>query len=182
MSFCPTESQLWVLSQRELVTGRKLACDKDCRTDIRAYIEATVDTDITNGQEARTHSCISLGPSGNIQGSLKCFDLETGKVIIRRRVVQLPFPNIMLKKATAWGEKSKAQITKDSIQFLNRMGEKFDWENDEVGTIQVVRTDPKKVNRDHVVSAEIPGIKIENDYDAVQSPAVEPSVENSLWT
>ena len=31
----------------------------------------------------------------------------------------------MLKKAVAWGEKGKAQITKDSIQFLNRMGEKL---------------------------------------------------------
>ena len=63
---------------------------------------------------------------------MKCFDLETGKVVTRRRAVQLPFPNIILKKANAWGEKSKAQITKDSIQFLNRMGEKFDLENDKV--------------------------------------------------
>ena len=96
---------MWGLSQRELVTGRKLACDKDCRTDIKAYIEATVDTDITNGQEARTHSCISLGPSGNIQGSLKCF--QTGKVVIRWRVVQLPFPNKMPKKANAWGKRAR---------------------------------------------------------------------------
>ena len=75
---------------------------------------------------------------------MKCFNLETVKVVIRRRVVQLPFLflNRMLKKANAWGKKSKAQITKDSIQFLNRMGEKFDWENDEVKTIQVVRSDP----------------------------------------
>ena len=114
------------LSPRELVTGRKLACDKDCRAVIGAYVEATVDADVTNGQEARTHSCISLGPSGNIQDSLKCFDLETVKVTIRRIVAQMPFPNKMLKKAVAWGKKSKAQITKDSIQFLKRLGEKFD--------------------------------------------------------
>ena len=103
-----------------------------------------MDANITNGQEARTHSCISLGPSGNIQSSLKCFDFETGKAVIRRRVVQLPFPNRIRKKANAWGKKTKAQITKDSIQFLNRMGEKFDWENDKVETIQVVRNDPEK--------------------------------------
>ena len=69
----------------------------------------------------------------------------------------------MLKKANAWGKNSKAQITKDSIQFLNRMGEKFDWENDEVKTIQVVRSEPEKVQRDHVVPSEIPGIEIEDD-------------------
>ena len=105
--FSPNTKLIGGLSPRELVTGRKLACDKDCRADIGAYIEATVDADITNGQEARTHSCISLGPSGNIQGSLKCFDLETGKVVIRRRVVQLPFPNRMLKKANAWGKRPR---------------------------------------------------------------------------
>ena len=45
------------------------------------------------------------------------------------------------------GEKSKAQITKDSIQLLKRMGEKIEWENDEVETIQVVRSDPEKVTK-----------------------------------
>ena len=85
--FLPTTKLIGGLSPRELATGRKLACDKDCRADIGAYIKATVDANITNGQEARTHSCIYLGPSGNIQGSLKCFDLDTGKVVIRRRVV-----------------------------------------------------------------------------------------------
>jgi len=155
------------------VTGRKLVCDEDCRADIGAYIKATVGADITNGQEARTHSCISLRPSGNIQGSLKCFDLETGKVVISRRVVQLPFPNIMLKKTNAWGKKSKGQIMKDLIQFLNRMGERFDWENDKVNTLQVVRSEPEKVQRDHVVPAEIPGIEIGDGYVAVQGPAVE---------
>ena len=71
------------------------------------------------------------------------------------------------------GGKNKAQITKDSIQFLNRMGEKFDWKNDKVKTLQVVRSELEKVQRDHEVPAEIPGIKIEDDYVAVQGPAVE---------
>ena len=123
MSFFPNTKLIGGLSPRELVTGRKLACDKDCRADIGAYIEATVDADITNGQETRTHSCISLG-SGKIQGSLKCFDLETGQVVITRRVVQLPFPNRMLKKANAWGKKSKGQIMKDSeVRLGKRRGQ-----------------------------------------------------------
>ena len=75
------------------------------------------------------------------------------------------------------GKKNKAQITKDSIRFLNRMGEKFDWENDKVETLQVVRSEPEKVQRDHVVPAEIPGTEIEDDYVAVQGPAVELEAE-----
>ena len=89
MVFLPNTNLIGGLSPRarELATGRKLACGKDCRADIGAYIKATVNADITTGQEVRTHSCISVGPSGSIQGSLNFFDLETGRVTIRRRVV-----------------------------------------------------------------------------------------------
>ena len=57
------------------------------------------------------------------------------------------------------------------------MGEKFDWENDKVETIKVVRSDPEKAQRNHVVPAKILGIKIEDDYVAVQGPAVELEAE-----
>ena len=64
---CLPNTELIVgLSPRELVSGRNLACDKDCRADIGVYIEVTMDADVTNRQEVRTHSCISLQPSGNI--------------------------------------------------------------------------------------------------------------------
>ena len=65
--FLPSTKLMGCLSPRELATGRKLTCDKDCRAVIGAYIEATVDAGITIGQEARTHSYLSLGPTGNIQ-------------------------------------------------------------------------------------------------------------------
>ena len=57
------------------------------------------------------------------------------------------------------------------------MAEKFDWEHDEVETLQVMRSDPEKIQRDHIVPAEIPEIEIENNYEAVQGPAVEPEAE-----
>jgi len=34
-----------------------------------AYSEASTDADITNAMKLRTHPCISLGPSGIMQGS-----------------------------------------------------------------------------------------------------------------
>ena len=33
------------------------------------------------------------------------------------------------------GGKGKAQIMKDYIQFLNKLGEKFNWDNDKVKII-----------------------------------------------
>ena len=61
--FLPNTELMRGLTPRELASGRKVACDKDCCADIGTYIEATVDADITNGQEERIHSCILLGPS-----------------------------------------------------------------------------------------------------------------------
>ena len=69
-------------SPREIVTGQKLDMKKDCRALFGAYVEASKDAVTTNTMDKRTHSCITLGPSRNLQGSVKCFDLLTGKLII----------------------------------------------------------------------------------------------------
>ena len=78
------------LSPREIVLGRGVDFHKDCRDDLGGYVEARPEKIITNDNTPRTHSCIALGPSGNRQGALKCFDLETGKMVIRRVADQLP--------------------------------------------------------------------------------------------
>ena len=91
-------------------------------------MEARPDKIITNNNTHRTHSCIALGLSGNRQGALKCFDLETGKMVIRRVADQVPWTDSLIETASAWGRKSKKLIMKDSVQFLNRKGEKFDWD------------------------------------------------------
>ena len=63
------------LSPREIVTGRGVDYNKYCRADLGAYIQSITDKVVTNDNKSRTHGCIALGPSGNRQGSLKCFDL-----------------------------------------------------------------------------------------------------------
>ena len=120
------------LSPREIVTGRGVDYSKDCRADLGAYIQASTDKVVTNGNNPRTNGCIALGPSGNRQGSLKCFDIETGKLVVCRIAKQIPWPDRMLKIACEWGLKSKNLVMKDSIQFLDRRGKKFDWDNDKL--------------------------------------------------
>ena len=72
-----------VFSPREIVTQRKFDFKKDCEALFGSYVEASTDAIVTNDMKSRTHSCISLRPSGNWQGSTKCFDLSTGKAAIR---------------------------------------------------------------------------------------------------
>ena len=125
------------LSPRELVTGRGVDYNKDCRAGLGAYIRASIDKVVTNNNTPRTHGCIALGPSGNRQVSLKCFDLETGKLVVLRISKQIPWPDRMLKIACEWGRNSKNLVMKDSIQFLNKKGKKFDWDNNELSNLEI---------------------------------------------
>ena len=61
-------------ASREIVTGKRLNLNH-LKAPFGEYIEAIVDADVKNDTKGRTHPCISLGPSGNWQGSQICFDL-----------------------------------------------------------------------------------------------------------
>ena len=74
---------------QEIVLGRAIDFEKDCLISFRAYVEASHDKIVTNTSRDRTCAYIALGPSGNLQGSIKCFDLLTSKVVVRRTVKEL---------------------------------------------------------------------------------------------
>ena len=86
-----------VLSPREIVTHHKMDFTKHCRVRFGAYVEAHDDPDVSNTLRDRTTACIALGPTGNLQGSIACFDLTTGRVIKRRTVTPLPMPDRIIK-------------------------------------------------------------------------------------
>ena len=69
-------------------------------------MEASTDTVVTNDMKTQTYECISLGSSVNCQGSIKCFDLCTRKVVTRRTVKEVPMPDRTKKLAEKWGSKS----------------------------------------------------------------------------
>ena len=116
----PSESGVSeVYSPREIVTGMKLDFKRHCRARFGAYVEASYDDYITNTLKDRTHSCIALGPTGNIQGSMKCFDLKTGRVVKCCTITVLPMPDRIIKQVQKWGKKSKQQRSKNKLDFLN---------------------------------------------------------------
>ena len=151
------------LSPQELVTGRGVDYSKDCRADLGSYIQASTDKVVTNNNTPRTHVCIALVPSGNRQVSLKCFNLKTGNLVVRRIAKQIPWLDRMLKIACEWGRTSKKLVMKDSIQFLNRKGKKFDWDNDELSELEAKKDPLKIIHPD--IPAELPGIELEHDHN-----------------
>ena len=109
-------------SLRELVMQLSVSYKKDCKAGFGSCVEARTEEMVTNIQIPRRRNCTALGPSVNRQGSLKCFDLKTGKLVVRRVADQIQWLESMIKIVSAWGRKSKKLIMKDSVQFLNRKG------------------------------------------------------------
>ena len=133
-------------------------------------METSTDATVTNDNTERTRSCVTLGPVGNRQGSVKCFDVKSGKILHRRTVTQLPWPldNRLVRKVEEWGKKGVKAIKRGCIDFLNRKGEKFDWDNDDLSELEVVSKQPKLMDPG---VAEIP-LSAEPEEELGGSPAV----------
>lgn len=78
---------------REVGMGLSTDYTRDCKVDVGSYVEASTDVIVTTDNKERTRSCVALGPVGNRQGSVKCFDIETGKLLRRCTVTQVPWPS-----------------------------------------------------------------------------------------
>ena len=169
-----------LLSPRELVTVLTVNFTNHCTVDVGEYIEASTDVIITNGNNDRTHAYIALGPSRNRQGYINCFDLDTGKVVVRSTVKHIIFLESLIRKANTWGGKGKKVILKGQINFLNqRGGGGVDWENEDLTLIDMDDKEPKLVQPNFI--AEIPGIEVKSDYEPIigPNPNTEPEVKSS---
>ena len=61
------------------------------------YIHAYIDPDKTNSMKKRTFPGIYLGPTGNLQGTVKVLDLNTGKVKKPKTFTEVLMPYSVIK-------------------------------------------------------------------------------------
>ena len=81
------------LSPQVIVTGLSADAEKHCRIPFGAYAQVHGEpTPSNDAMTSRTVGGISLGPTGNIQGTYKFLSLLTGKVIKARSFTPLPMP------------------------------------------------------------------------------------------
>ena len=116
---------------REIVIGWRLNL-KHIKTGFGNYREATTDDEVTNDMKGQTHGCVSLGPSGNWQGSQICFDLETGNVVLRRVIRILPMPESVIRVVNEWGISQKNIDFKNKCEFWDCLKQTCDWKNDDI--------------------------------------------------
>ena len=81
----------------ELILRRYLNFNKHCRGDFGDYIQTHEDPDVTNDMKERTYDALYLGPTENLQGNFKAFDLKTGHVKKNRNFTCVPMPDSVVK-------------------------------------------------------------------------------------
>ena len=123
---------------------------------------------------SHTHEAIALGPTGNLQGSVKFYCIHTGRVLKRRSFTPMPMPDSVIQRVNKIGEREMQGRT---FRFLNRRGEPYEWtdtipEDDPDFQGLLDETDDTAVYPD--VSAELPGVLLEEQEQDFQPLTDEP--------
>jgi hypothetical protein len=99
---------------------------KHCTVPFGAYVQANHKTNQTNSNASRTINAIYLRPVNSMQGGHELYDLNSGRVITRARVTQIPVTDVVIKAIECIAEDQGFK----SLKFKNCKGTIFhdaDW-------------------------------------------------------
>ena len=91
-----------------------------------------------------------------------CFDLETGKMVLRRTITRLTMLERVINIINDWGKSQKNAGFKNKLEFWYRMKNKYDWENEYLD-VSYGKVEVEPVNAHPHIPAEIPGVLMESD-------------------
>jgi hypothetical protein len=146
------------LSPREIVLRHRLDFKKHCRAPFGSYCEAHDEPTPTNNMSSRATPSIVLGPTGNLQGTYKFFNLETGKKIKRRQFTSYLMPDSVIAKVEGFARRN---VVPGAFNFADRSGILFEWNDD-------LDESPEGLVAEDVVLypsivAEFPGVTLDRD-------------------
>lgn len=121
LNFFPPQGGIHkVLSPEAIVKGRSVDSKLHCKTPFGGYAQvyAVSENEVNNAMVSRTVGGVSLGPTGNAQGTYKFVSLLTWKLIKTRSFTPLPMPNDVVKHVNA-----KAKNGNTGLVFGNRVGD-----------------------------------------------------------
>ena len=111
-------------SPREILLRWSMDAKKHCRVLPVSYCGVHNEPNPSNSTISRTHEGIALGPTRNLQGSVKFYCLNTGQVLKRRDFTDIPMPTAVISKVNKIGKRENQGI---EFRFLKRNKEPFDW-------------------------------------------------------
>ena len=83
-------------SPRAILGAPVLDYNKHCTIPFGAYVQAKHESEPTNDNTARMIDCIYLCPCNNLQGGHELMDLNSGWVITRRKVTEIPITKVVI--------------------------------------------------------------------------------------
>ena len=92
-------------SPREILLRWRMDAKNHCRVLPGSYCEVHDDPNPTNTTVSCTREGIALGPTGNLQGSVKFYCLNTGRVLKRQAFNEIPMPKAVIAKVDKIGKK-----------------------------------------------------------------------------
>jgi hypothetical protein len=162
------------ISLRELLLRWRLNYKKHCRVEPGTYCEVHDEPTPMNTMTPRTHKAIAMGPTGNLQGSVKFYCIYTGQVLKHRSFTPMPMPDHVIQQVNAIGKREGQGC---AFWLLNRHGEPYKW------TDEVPEDDPEfqglldKIGDTAVypdISAELPGVPLKEQEHNFQKITEEP--------
>ena len=82
----------------------------------------------------RTFAALYLGPTSNLQGRVKAWDINTGRVKKVKVFDVVPMPDSVVDTVNKWGKIYQKEKKKKTGKFLDRLKRDFAWENGEYET------------------------------------------------
>ena len=113
-------------SPRAILGLPTLEYEKHCSVPFGAYVQANHETNQTSSNAPRTVDAIYLKPAMNLQGGHELMDLNSGRVITRARVTQIPVTDTVIRAIERIGTDEGFK----TLKFKNRKGITFhdaDW-------------------------------------------------------
>ncbi len=106
-----------IYSPWELLVHWRLDYKKHCRVLPGTYCKVHDEPLPSNMMVSQTHKGIALGPTGNLQGTIKFHCLNTGRMLKHHSFTPLPMPDSVIQQVNTIGLKEKQGC---SFWFLNR--------------------------------------------------------------
>ena len=165
------------ISPQELLLRWRLNYKKHCRVEPGTYCEVHNEPTPTNTMTPRMHEAIVLGPTGNLQGSVKIYCIHTGRVLKRCSFTPMLMPVHVIRQVNAIGTREGQGR---AFRFLNRRSEPYEWtdevpEDDPEFQGLLVKNEDTAVYPD--ISAELPGVALEEQERKFQTITEEPEPE-----
>ena len=150
-----------VYSPYELIIRWKMDYKNHCRVEVGTYCEVHNEPSPSNTTEPRTHEGTALGPTRNLQGSIKFYCLNTGQVLKRRNFTPIPLPGRLIAKVEDIGNK---QNPGREFRSTNRHKKLFGWTDEfqEDDNVFQGLLEPEEAAYPDI-PAELPGIELERN-------------------